>query len=41
MSQPFYGHYTGQPELAGTSSWEMENFVGAEFYHLHAFADSS
>jgi len=25
--------------LAGTSSSEVEDFVGAEFYCLHAFAD--
>jgi len=23
-NQPFYGHYTGQPVLAGTSSQELE-----------------
>jgi len=23
----FYGHYTGQPALAGTYSWKPENFV--------------
>ena len=28
---PFYGNYTGQPALAGTSSWELEDFVGAKF----------
>ena len=38
---PFYGHYTGQPALAGTSSWELEAFVGAKFYCPHAFADGN
>ena len=32
---PFYGHYTGQPALASTSSEELEDFVGAKFYCLH------
>ena len=31
-----YGHYT-----AGTSSQEMENFVGANFYCLHALDDGN
>ena len=25
--------------LAGTSSWELENFIAAKFYCLHALAD--
>jgi len=30
QQQPqFYGHYTGQPALAGTSNKELEDFVGA------------
>jgi len=33
---PFYGHYTGQPVLAGTSSKELENVAGAKFYRPHA-----
>jgi len=37
---PFDGHYTGQPALAGTSSYELEDFVGSEFYCPHALADS-
>jgi len=32
---------TGQPVLAGTHSQEMEDFVQATFYCLHAFADGS
>jgi len=35
---PFYGHYTGQPALAGTSSEELEDFAGAKFYCPHALA---
>jgi len=37
---PFYGHYTGQPASAGTSGYELEDFVGAKFYRwrLHALA---
>ena len=31
----FYSHYAGQPVLAGTSSYELENFVGAKFYCPH------
>ena len=31
----FYGHYTGQPTLASTSSQELEDFVGAKFYSAH------
>jgi len=38
---PFYGHYAGQPALAGTSSRELEDFVGATFYCPHALADGS
>jgi len=38
---PFYGHYTGQPALAGTSSYELEDFVGANFYCLHSLADGN
>jgi len=40
QSQPtFYGHYTGQPALAGTFSQELEDFVGAKIYCPHALAD--
>jgi len=28
---PFYSHYTDQPALAGTSSYSVEDFVGAKF----------
>ena len=28
--QPFCGHNTGQPAIAGTSTWELEDFVGAK-----------
>jgi len=28
----FYGHYTGQPALASTPSYELDDFVGAKFY---------
>jgi len=38
---PFYGHYTGQPAPAGTSSSELEDFVGAEFYCQRVLADVS
>ena len=38
---PYYGHYTGQPALAGTSSYELEDFVGANFYYLHSLADGN
>jgi len=34
----FYGHYTGQPALAGTLSYELEDFVRAQFYCPHALA---
>jgi len=40
-NHPFYGHYTGQPALHGTSSKELEDFVGAKFYCLHALAGSN
>jgi len=29
----FYLHYTGKTTLAGTPSYELEDFVGAKFYH--------
>jgi len=38
---PFYGHYTDKPAFAGMSSYELEDFVGAEFYCPHAIADGS
>jgi len=38
---PFYGHHTGQPALAGTSSYEVDDFVGAKFYCPHALADGN
>jgi len=37
-NQQFYGHYTGQPALAGMYSYELEDFVGAKFYCPHALA---
>jgi len=36
----FYHHYTGQPALAGTSSRELDDFIGAKFFCPHALADS-
>jgi len=42
QQQPtFYGHYTGQPALAGTASKQPEDFVGAKFYGPHALADGN
>jgi len=41
QQQPFYGHYTGQPALAGTYSQELEDFIGAKFYCPHALADGN
>ena len=40
-NHPFYGHHTGQPALADSSSWELEDFVGAKFYCVHALADGN
>jgi len=40
QQSPFYDYYTGQPALAGTSSQELEDFVGAKFYYPEALADS-
>ena len=40
-NHPFYDHYTGQPASAGTSSYELEDFVGAKFFCPHALADSN
>jgi len=37
----FYGHYTGQPALAGTSSEELDDSVRAKFYCPHALADGN
>ena len=39
-SPPSYGHYTSQPALTDTSSWELEDFVGTKFYCPHALATS-
>ena len=33
--------YMGSPALASTSSWELEDFVGAKFYFLHALANGT
>ena len=41
LSHHRYGHYTGQPALADTFSYELEDFAGAKFYSTHANADSS
>ena len=38
---PFYGHYTGQPALAGTSIQELKDFVGAKFCCPPALANSN
>jgi len=35
------GHYTRQPASAGTSSTELEDFVGAKFYCPHVLADGN
>jgi len=34
-------HYTGYPALAGTSTKELEDFVGAKFYCQHDLADGN
>ena len=34
-----YCHHTGQPALASTHSWELDDFAGAKFYCPHALAD--
>ena len=41
QQQQRYGHYAGQPVLAGTPSHKLEDFVGTKFYCLHATADSN
>jgi len=33
--------YTGQPALAGNSSYELANLVGAKFYCPHALTDGN
>jgi len=38
---PFYGQYTGQPVLAGSPSYELEDFLGAKVYCPHALADGN
>jgi len=38
---PLYGHYTGQPALAGTRSKELEDYVAAKFYCPHVLADGN
>jgi len=38
---PLHGHYTGQSALAGTSSSELWDVVGAKFYCPHALADGN
>jgi len=32
---PFYGHYTGQPALASTPSYEPEDFVVEQSFTAH------
>jgi len=34
-----YGHYTGQPTLTGTPSYEPKDLGGAKFYCPHALPD--
>jgi len=34
-NNPFHSHYSGQRALAGNSSEDLEDFVGAKFYCLH------
>jgi len=41
IAATFYGHYTGQPELASTSSSELEDFVSEKFCCQHALADGN
>jgi len=41
QQSPFYGHSIGQCALAGTSSKELKDFVGAKFYCLHALAEGN
>jgi len=38
---PFYGQYTLQPAFAGSHSYVLKDFVGAQFHCLHAFANGS
>jgi len=35
------GHYAGQSASAGTSSFKLEDFVGAKFHCPHALADGN
>jgi len=37
----FFGHYVGKCVLADTSSQQLEDFVGANFYSPDAVADSN
>jgi len=41
QQQPFCDHYTGQSALAGTSSYELEDFVAAKFQCPRAIANSN
>jgi len=33
--------YTGQPALAGSASYKLEDFVGAKFYCMQDLADGN
>jgi len=37
----YYSHYAGQSASAGTSSFKLEDFVGAKFHCPHALADGN
>jgi len=39
QQSPLYSLCSGQPASAGTSSEELEDYVGAKFYRPHALAD--
>jgi len=41
MQQPFYSHYTGQPVVAGNPSWELDDFIRAQFDCLHTLANGN
>jgi len=38
-TQLIYRHYTGEPVMADTHTYELEDFVAAKFYCLQALAD--
>jgi len=42
LQQPFHSHHKGQPVLAGSSRWEVEEDVfGTKFYCPHAVANGN